>query len=85
MALLWTDHSKKQYHLFIKLFLVYFKFFSIFKFYLGPDFFYSHFYESGLVFPPFLTYRFEIIDIFFKKMRFKTYADISNVFIPRKE
>ena len=33
--------------MFIKLFLGYFNFFSIFKFYLGPNFFYLNSYVSG--------------------------------------
>ena len=58
MATLWTDHLKKQFHMFLKLFLGYFNFFFIFKFYLGPNFFHSHSYVSGLVLPPFLTFLF---------------------------
>ena len=42
--------------MFLKLFLGYFNFFFIFKFYLGPNFFHSHSYVSGLVLPPFLTF-----------------------------
>ena len=53
--------------MFLKLFLGYFNFFFIFKFYLGPNFFHSHSYVSGLVLPPFLT--FVPVFIPFKKKR----------------
>ena len=55
--------------MFLKLFLGYFNFFFIFKFYLGPNFFHSHSYVSGLVLPPFLTFVPVFVVPFKKKQR----------------